>query len=147
MENTALVMERLAKAGFMINLKKSHLCYKALKILGHHWTSGGYWLPEPAKLEALLRASEDELRKIPRSRLFGLLNFYREYVPQFSELSEPIRRLLGNTQLPWNEKATESVRSLCQIALAAVPWLAFDPSKPVHAETRLNPEAISLMLL
>lgn len=35
--NTAEAMLRLAKAGFMINLKKSHLCETSLKILGHRW--------------------------------------------------------------------------------------------------------------
>ncbi len=53
MRHTAEVMKRLAAAGFMINLKKSHLCQTTLKILGHRWETGGYWLPEPAKLEAL----------------------------------------------------------------------------------------------
>ena len=46
--DTAEAIRRLAKAGFMLNLKKSHLCGTTLKILGHRWTSGGYWLPEPA---------------------------------------------------------------------------------------------------
>ena len=88
-------MLRLAKAGFMINLKKSHLCQTSLKILGHHWQSGGYWYPEPAKLEALLRAGENDLKRLKRSHLYGLLNFYREYVPQFAEVTEPLRKLLS----------------------------------------------------
>ena len=93
--NTAEAMLRLAKAGFMINLKKSHLCEESLKILGHRWQSGGYWYPEPAKLEALLNASERELSRLKRSHLYGLLNFYREYIPQFPEVSEPLRKLLS----------------------------------------------------
>ena len=35
LKDTAEVIRRLAKAGFMINLKKSHLCETNLKILGH----------------------------------------------------------------------------------------------------------------
>jgi hypothetical protein len=35
MKDTAEVIKRLAKAGFMINLKKSHLCETNLTILGH----------------------------------------------------------------------------------------------------------------
>ena len=37
LNHTAEVMIRLASAGFMINLKKSHLCETSLKILGHRW--------------------------------------------------------------------------------------------------------------
>ena len=55
MRDTAEAISCVAKAGFMLNLKKSHLCETMLKILGHRWTSGGYWPPEPARLEALVR--------------------------------------------------------------------------------------------
>ena len=56
LKDTAEVIRRLAKAGFMINLKKSYLWETNLKILGHLWKTGGYWLPEPTKLVGLLQA-------------------------------------------------------------------------------------------
>ena len=75
MRSTAEDIQRLAKAGFMLNLKKSHLCETMLKLLGHRWTSGGYWLPEPACLEALVRCPEEDIRRMGRSNLYGLLSF------------------------------------------------------------------------
>ena len=53
LENTAEAMKRLALAGFMINLKKSHLLEQKAKILGHMWETGGYWTPCTSKLEEL----------------------------------------------------------------------------------------------
>ena len=41
-----------------------------------------------------------------RSSLYGLLNFYRDYVPQFAELTEPIRKLLGQDATEWTEEAS-----------------------------------------
>ncbi len=35
--DTAEAMPRLAAAGFMIKLEKSHLCETSLKVLGHLW--------------------------------------------------------------------------------------------------------------
>ena len=128
LRDTAEVMRRLAAAGFMINLKKSHLCETSLKVLGHRWQSGGYWYPEPAKLEALLRAPDHEITRLRRSHLYGLLNFYREYVPDFAEVSEPLRKLLSHDSLRWTPEAIEAVRLTITRALAGVPWLAFDPS-------------------
>ncbi len=93
--DTAEAMKRLAEAGFMINLKKSHLCQRTLKVLGHRWHSGGFWFPEPAKIEALRTAEDEEIAEVSRSHLYGLLNFYREYVPTFPELTEPLRKLLS----------------------------------------------------
>ncbi len=95
MADTAEAMARLAKEGFMINLKKSHLCQRTLKVLGHRWHSGGFWYPEPAKIEALKGASDEEIAEMPRSHHYGLLNFYREYVPTFAEITEPLRKLLS----------------------------------------------------
>ena len=34
---TSEVMRRLARAGFMINLRKSHLVQTKAKVLGHNW--------------------------------------------------------------------------------------------------------------
>jgi hypothetical protein len=59
MVDTLAVLERLAGAGFMINLKKSQIVESAAKVLGHHWYQGGYWSPCTDKIEALRHAPED----------------------------------------------------------------------------------------
>ncbi len=138
LKDTAEVIRRLAKAGFMINLKKSHLCETNLKILGHLWKAGGYWLPEPSKLVGLVQAKTESLAKANRAALFGLLNFYREYVPHFAEVTEPLRRLLGDDSKPWTEAVTTSVREVASLILNGVSWLAFDRNKELRAETRVT---------
>lgn len=35
LSNAEVVMKRLAAAGFMLNLRKSHFCVKSTKVLGH----------------------------------------------------------------------------------------------------------------
>ena len=79
----------------MINLKKSQLGKDAAKVLGHSWSSGGFWAPITTKVEALQQATDAELTRTKRVLLYGLLNFYREYIPAFAEVSEPIRELLS----------------------------------------------------
>jgi hypothetical protein len=54
---TLEAVRRLALAGFMINLTKSHLVESAAKVLGHQWHSGAFWAPTTTKLEALLGLS------------------------------------------------------------------------------------------
>ena len=88
---TSEAMKRLARAGFMINLRKSHLVQTKAKELGHNWQSGGFWTPVTTKLEALMTKTHDEMSIMNRASLYGLLNFYRDYVPRFAELTEPIR--------------------------------------------------------
>ena len=43
LEDTLKAVKRLAAAGFMLNLHKSQLVQAAAQVLGHLWTSGGFW--------------------------------------------------------------------------------------------------------
>ena len=53
------------------------------------------------KLEELALKSHEEFSRMNRASLYGLLNFYRDYIPQFAEITEPIRALLGQDVKPW----------------------------------------------
>ena len=55
---TTLALTRLAEAGFMINLRKSHIGVTKGTVLGHLWASKGYFSPIPGKLEAILEFNE-----------------------------------------------------------------------------------------
>ena len=50
LEDTLEAIRCLTKAGFMINLKKSHLVEDSAKVLGHFWSKGGFWVPNIEKL-------------------------------------------------------------------------------------------------
>ena len=95
------MIQRLTMAGFMINLKKSHLAEDSAKVLGHYWLTGGFWAPNVKKLHALTSKTDEKLGRMLHPLLYGLLNFYWEYVPVFAELVEPLRRLLRQDARPW----------------------------------------------
>ena len=54
-----------------------------------------------AKLEALAELSCEEIAQRNRASLFGQLNFFWEYLPNFAEQAEPLRDLLGQDSKPW----------------------------------------------
>ena len=70
------------------------------------WETGGYWTPCTSKLEDMSHKTHQEYAHMNRSSLYGLLNFYRDYVPQFAELAEPICKLLGQDTTKWTEEAS-----------------------------------------
>ena len=55
-----------------------------------------------------------------RASLYGLLNFFREYVPTFAELTEPLRELLGQDVKPWTVEAEEAVRTVARCILSTL---------------------------
>ena len=79
----------------MLNLHKSQLVQVVAQVLGHLWTSGSFWAPNITKLTALIEKTDGELAWFNQACLYGLLNFYREYVLAFTELVEPLHQLLG----------------------------------------------------
>ena len=95
LEDMLEAVKWLDMAGFMLNLHKNQLVQAAAQVLGHLWTSGGFWAPNITKLTALIENSHDELTWFNRASLSGLLNFYRDYTLAFTKLAEMLCQLLG----------------------------------------------------
>ena len=101
----------------MLNLHKSQLVQAVAQVLGHLWTSGGFWVPNVTKLAALIEKMDGELARANRASLYGLLNFYREYVPAFAKLVKPLRQLLGQDACPWMPEAGECIREVARCVI------------------------------
>ena len=95
LENMLEDIKQLAVASFMLNLYKSQLVQAAAQVLGHLWTSGGFWALNTTKLTTFLDKSDSELAQVNRASLYGLLNFYREYFLVFAKLVDLLHQLLG----------------------------------------------------
>ncbi len=137
LEDTLEAIRRLATAGFMLNLGKSHLVESTAHVLGHQWTSGGFWAPCTEKIEVLRALPDGELARMNRASLYGLLNFFREYVPTFAELTEPIRELLGQDAKPWTVAAGNAVRTVADRIVSTPRWLNMDPAQELRMEVRV----------
>ena len=74
----------------MIKLKRSHLVEDSARVLGHYWLTSGFWVPNIDKIQALIYKINEKCGRISRSLLYGLLTFYREYIPVFAKLVEPL---------------------------------------------------------
>jgi hypothetical protein len=99
LEDTVEAILRIARAGLMVNLVKSVIAAESTKVMGHIWRKGGYFLATGQKLLALVEMDHPEIARKTAPELFGILNFYREYIPDFAAKTEPIRKLLSNDAL------------------------------------------------
>ena len=82
-----------------------------------------------------------------RASLFGLLNFFREYVPLFSKVTKPLRQLLGQDAKPWTSKAGDAVRELARRVTETPRWLNMDPTEELRVETRVSVLGVAVLLL
>ena len=82
-----------------------------------------------------------------RPSLYGLLNFYREYVPAFAELVEPLRRLLRQDARPWTKQAADSVCKVARRVLESPKWLNAALDEELCMEARVSMTGIAVILL
>lgn len=68
---------------------------------------------------------------IPAHSTYGLLNFFRCYLPDFATRTEPIHKLLAKVHSQWGEEHTACVRDTVKAILEALSVLNFEPSVPV----------------
>ena len=95
----------------MVSPAKCKFAVKTTRHLGDKWTLGGYWRPPDGKISAVLELDEQSLASMPRAQLFGMLGYWRDYVPDFAARTQRLRHLLRGDAAPWTPAHTEEFRA------------------------------------
>ena len=143
LEDMLEAVKRLTMAGFMLNLHKSQLVQAAVQVLWHLWTLGSFWVPNITKLTTLMEKMDGELARFNWASLYGLLNFYREYVLAFAELVKLLYQLLGQDTQLCTKSAGECIREVMQRVITAPCWLNTDLMAELQMETRVSSYGIA----
>ncbi|GBL97317.1 hypothetical protein AVEN_155779-1 [Araneus ventricosus] len=98
------ILCKLRELNFAVNLKKCSFARSHIKYLGHVIGSGRHQ-PDPDKTNTIENLPQPKIKKELRSVL-GLCNYYREYIPIFSELVYPLTELTKKKvpdNIPWTK--------------------------------------------
>ncbi|GFX21797.1 hypothetical protein TNCV_2310761 [Trichonephila clavipes] len=107
------ILTKLSELNFTVNLKKCAFGKAQIKYLGHIIGSGKHE-PDPEKTAVINNLPVPKTKKELRSVL-GLCNYYREYIPKYSELVYPLTELTKKRvpdSIPWTEKHNSSFHLL-----------------------------------
>ena len=125
----AAVLTRLQNRHFTVNEKKCVLGQREVVFLGYHIRDGTV-RPNPAKVAALADMPPPK-DKADLRRLMGLLTYFSPFLPNFSHLSEPLRRLQGaDTAWEWSAEQEQVLRGLVNHLVQAPVLRIFDPLLP-----------------
>jgi transposase InsO family protein len=142
----AIVLKRLADAGFAVNEAKSEFGKSSIPFLGHV-VSGDGIRPDPGKLEAL-RSIRPPRNLSELQSLMGFLNFLGRYIPQFAALAEPIRRVQSKRVLfDWGSEQQAAFERIREHLLTSPVLIPFDPDAPLTVATDASNAGLGGVLL
>ena len=67
--------------------------------------------------------THDEMSLLNRASLYGLLNFYLDYVPRFAELTEPIRPTFSQDSSECTPAASGTIKHLAAFLVESPRWV------------------------
>ena len=144
--NLRMLLERAAKVNVKFNRSKVQLAQPKVVYLGHVVSNEGL-KPDPEKVRAIseMPAPND---KAGVQRLLGSLNYLGSYIPNLSNLVQPLRILLKNDSLfSWGPEQNEAFAKVKEV-LASQPVLSyFDVAKPVTVQVDASQHGLGAVLL
>jgi len=140
------VLSIFRKNNLKINIEKCSFMKKEVKVLGHLLTNKGL-RPLPDKIEAIVNWNPPKDVSELRSFL-GTVGYYRQFIRNYSALSEPLCRLLKkNQKFIWTNEQDTSF-SILKESLIKAPILKFpDFSRPFIIRTDASCQGLGGVLL
>lgn len=139
------VFKRLSDAGLKLKLSKCDLFKNKIKYLGHEVSEKGI-KPDVGKVKVIseLKAPTN-IREV--RRIIGMAGFYRKFIPNFSEITQPLTALTKKSAtFSWDDEKQKAFDTLKE-KLTTAPILAYpDPSKPYKLYTDASLHAIGAVL-
>ena len=145
--NLRKLLERAKKFNVKFNRDKMQLNQREVKYLGHIVSSEGL-RPDPEKVEAInLMPDPTDSKGI--QRLMGSLNYLRGFIPNVSEITEPLRALLNvdDATWVWGPEQAEAMNKV-KAALTNEPLLQyFDVDKPTTLQVDSSKSGLGAVLM
>lgn len=139
------VLDCFRNANLQLNSKKCKFGAREIKVLGHLVSIDGI-RPDPSKIQAVSEFPVPRNLKDVRAFL-GLCTYFRKFIPAFSNIAEPLNKLLRLGQLfHWDQDQMDAFTSL-KAALISVPILGhFLPGADTEIRTDASGHGLGALL-
>ena len=140
------LLERCEKIGIKLNREKREMRKKEVAFLGHKITSKGLEIDKD-KVEAIIKMEAPKNVKDVQ-RFAGTVNYLARFLPQLSEIMEPIRILtLKDRAFVWGKKQEEAFTEI-KTKVTQAPVLAYyDCKKPLQIQCDASMNGIGSVLM
>ena len=129
-----------------MNIKKCQFRQTELVYLGHKLTSEGIWAHDP-KIKAVVDMPKP-IDKKGIQRLIGMLNYLSKFLPNMSEIVEPLRNLMKkNTDWCWEKIHDESFQKIKDMLTSKQCLAYYDVTKDVVIQVDACKTGLGAILL
>ncbi|CAM5097462.1 unnamed protein product [Natator depressus] len=136
LEHLQKVFERIREAGLTVKAKKYQIGLNRVTYLGHQ-VGQGTINPLQAKVDAIQKWPVPKSKKQVQSFL-GLASYYRQFVPQYSQIAAPLTDLTKKKQpnaVQWIEECQKAFNQLKATLMSDPVLRALDFDKPFLVTT------------
>ena len=140
------VLDMLASCGLKAHPAKSLFCCESVEYLGHNISAKGL-TPHEAKVAAVkglrVPTNVSELKSV-----LGFLNYYRCYVPRFSDIAAPLNALMGaGVAWQWTQEHQAAYQQIKDIMCREGAALKqYDPAREVVVYADWSQHGIAAVL-
>ena len=140
------VLDRLKIAGLTVNLSKCSFGMQEVHHLGHVVSNRGI-APDPRKIQAVIGMEPPKTVK-QMQQFLGMLNWFRKFVPRFSETAAPLYQLTKKEHTwEWTTACAEAFEELKRALTSAPILLLPDPRQPFVLMTDASDKQIGAVVL
>ena len=139
------VFDCLRKHGLKIKAKKCHLAKDEVIWLGHKVSRAGV-TPDAEKVSAICQwQTLNNIKEV--STFLGVCGWWRKFVPNYSDIANPLYKLLEKDKFDWNEQTEHAFQTLKKCLITAPILNHPDISKEFIVVTDASDVAVGGRLL
>ena len=144
--NVTKVLERFRLHNLKLKPKKCNVFQTEIDFLGRHVSSEGVTIQD-SKLQTVVKWPIPK-DKTEVASFLGTVNYHRDFIPRFAEVSRPLYQLLHTeTDFCWGEKEQEAFEQLKQ-CMVSFPILAYpNDSDPFILDCDASNDAVGAELI
>ena len=144
--NLLKLLQRCRERNIKLNSDKFKFKCKELKFIGHMLTSRGLQ-PDPAKVEAVCEM-KPPVDVAGIQRFVGMTKYLAKFLPDLSELSEPLRRLTHkDVEWSWTEEQTQAFENIKEAVTSAPVLKYFDPKADTEGQGDASEHGLGFVLM
>ena len=144
--NLIALLERCREKNIKLNPEKLQLRKQDVPYIGYVLTPDGL-KPDSSKVKAIVAMPTPSDKKALQ-RLLGMITYLAKFLPNLSDVTEPLRRLLDkDVQWHWNDTHEKSWKQVKQLITREPVLKYFDPNKEVTLECDASESGLGAVLL